>query len=68
MSTSNDCGGTLRERRARAGITRQTLAELANCSVSVLQLMETGYQPKRSEVRDRVERILDALAERDPTK
>ena len=52
---------SLRERRQRAGISRQQLAALAQCSVSVLQLMETGYSPRRSAVRDRVVRVLDGL-------
>ena len=53
--------GTLRDRRKHAGLTQQTLAELAGCSISMVRLMERGYDPPRSATRTRVVAILEAL-------
>ncbi|MGN6166742.1 MAG: helix-turn-helix domain-containing protein [Solirubrobacteraceae bacterium] len=61
INSVNESDGSLRERRERAGISREKLAQLSACSGSMVQLLESGYQPKRSGVRERVERILDAL-------
>jgi transcriptional regulator with XRE-family HTH domain len=49
-----DTAGELRERRLAAGLTQQQLANLADCSLTHLQLLERGYRPTRSEVRTRV--------------
>lgn len=48
----------LRERRQRAGLSQQRLAELAGCSVSMLRLLEGGMRPAESEVLPRVEALL----------
>jgi transcriptional regulator with XRE-family HTH domain len=49
-----DTAGGLRERRLATGLTQQQLANLADCSLTHLQLLERGYSPTRSEVRARV--------------
>jgi len=49
-----DAARGLRERRLAAGLTQQQLANLADCSLTHLQLLERGYKPTRSEVRARV--------------
>ena len=51
---------SLRERRHAAGVSLQRLAEQAGVSISMVQLLDGGYQPKVSRVRGR---ILAALAE-----
>lgn len=52
---------SLRERRQRLGVSQQTLAAAAACSISALRLYESGYSPARSTTRERVERALDEL-------
>lgn len=44
----------LREHRKAAGLSQQTVAERAHCSISMVQLLEAGYAPRRGEVLDRV--------------
>ena len=51
----------LRERRERAGLTQQGLADLVGASRSMIRLLEGGYNPPRSAVRDRIVRVLDGL-------
>lgn len=48
----------LRDRRKRAGLSQQALAEIAGCSVSIVRLLESGYDPPRSAVRDRLDALL----------
>lgn len=55
-----DTAGGLRERRLAAGLTQQQLANLSECSLTHLQLLERGYRPTRSEV---CTRVLAALRE-----
>jgi predicted transcriptional regulator len=50
--------GGLRERRTSLGLTQQQLAHLASCSLAHLQLLERGYEPTRSDVRERVLAVL----------
>jgi predicted transcriptional regulator len=52
---------TLRDRRRRAGVTQQGLADLAECSRSMVRLLEGGYQPPRSPTLRRIERVLAEL-------
>lgn len=49
---------TLKERRKKAKLTQFDLAAAANCSVSMLQLLEDGYSPTQSLVVGRVENAL----------
>lgn len=52
----------LRERRHTAGLTQQALADLAGASRSMVRLLEGGYEPpRRSAVRERLERVLSEL-------
>jgi predicted transcriptional regulator len=51
----------LRDRRRRAGISQQALAQLAACSVSIVRLLERGYAPPESPTRDRIARVLAEL-------
>lgn len=53
-NTNPDTAGGLRERRLAVGLTQQQLAYLAGCSLTHLQLLERGYSPTRSRVRNRV--------------
>jgi predicted transcriptional regulator len=48
----------LRARRNAVGLTQQRLAELARCSLAHLQLLERGYEPSRSRVRERIFAVL----------
>jgi transcriptional regulator with XRE-family HTH domain len=52
---------SLRARRERAGLSRQQLGQLAGCSVSFVQLVETGFSPRVSPTRERIERVLAAF-------
>lgn len=40
------------------GLTRQQLAQIVGCSLSMLQLLEQGFRPSRSRVLPRVEAVL----------
>jgi transcriptional regulator with XRE-family HTH domain len=53
-----DTAGGLRERRLAAGLTQQQLGNLADCSLTHLQLLERGYSPTHSDVRVRVLAVL----------
>jgi transcriptional regulator with XRE-family HTH domain len=44
----------LRTLRRRRGLSQQRLAELAGCSLSMVRVLESGYQPERSDVLPRV--------------
>lgn len=49
----------LRSRRDACGLTRQAVAHEAGCSLSMLQMLESGYRPSgESAVLDRVEAVL----------
>lgn len=61
-STTSPVGRELRVARERAGLSRQQLAALANCSIAwVVQLEMRGVPPARSEALERIWRALDAL-------
>jgi len=49
---------TIRERRAALGISQQRLAELANCSLSMVRVLESGYEPESSRVLERIASVL----------
>lgn len=51
----------LADRRRLVGLTQGELAELAGCSRAMVLLLEGGYEPQRSVVRDRIERALQGL-------
>lgn len=55
---------SMRERREALGLTRQQLAQLAGCSLSMLQMLEGGYKPVTGRVMGRIEKAL-AKAERE---
>jgi len=57
-TNTNTGGGDLRERRLAVGLTQQQLANLADCSLTHLQLLERGYSPTHSQVRARVHTVL----------
>lgn len=52
---------TLRERRLALGLAQEELARLADVSHSMVCMLDRGYDPIRSEVRDRIGRVLDRL-------
>lgn len=52
---------SLHERRLAAGATLQRLAERAEVSYSMVMLLDRGYQPGRSRVRDQVMAALDEI-------
>jgi ribosome-binding protein aMBF1 (putative translation factor) len=56
---------SLRERRTLAGLSQQTLAEKAACSLSMVRLLEQGLEPMRSDVLPRIEAILAQHNEND---
>jgi transcriptional regulator with XRE-family HTH domain len=51
----------IRERREALGLSRQTLAGAAECSIAMLVLLERGYTPLESPVRERIEDTLTVL-------
>jgi transcriptional regulator with XRE-family HTH domain len=58
-------GGNLRAQRRKAGLSQIQLAALASCSVQSVRLLERNYEPSWSDVRERIEAVLNVL---DPTK
>jgi DNA-binding transcriptional regulator YiaG len=49
----------IREMRRTAGLSQQRIAELADCSVSMVRLLESGWRPEsHSAVLDRIYSIL----------
>lgn len=56
---------TIRERRRAQDLSQQRLAELADCSLSMVRQLESGYQPEASRVLDRIEAVLDLSANDD---
>jgi transcriptional regulator with XRE-family HTH domain len=48
----------LRERRHRAKLSQQQLAEAAHCSIAYIQTLERGFMPSTSDVLPRVEAVL----------
>jgi transcriptional regulator with XRE-family HTH domain len=61
MSASATVTEDIRTRRRQLGISQQTLAAAAECSISALRLFESGYAPSASPTRVRVEHVLDEL-------
>lgn len=51
-------GGAIRDRRKAQGLSQEALAREANCSLSMLRLLEGGYRPGESDVLERLEMIL----------
>ena len=49
----------LRALRRHAGFSQQRLAELAQCSVAMVQLLEGGYEPAESRVLERIAVVLN---------
>jgi predicted transcriptional regulator len=49
----------VRQRRCAAGLTQQRLAQLADCSISYVRLLERGYEPNDSTVAPRIMRALN---------
>jgi predicted transcriptional regulator len=52
---------TLRQRREALGIAQEHLARLAGVSHSMVCMLDAGYTPGRSRVRDQVLAVLDRL-------
>lgn len=50
----------LRLRRDAAGLSQQKLAQLADCSIQMVRLLEQGLRPAQSDVLLRVEQVLAA--------
>lgn len=57
-------GMGLKERRRAVRLTRHQLAIEAECSPSMLQILEDGYVPTRSAVLTRVLAVLEAYEAR----
>jgi predicted transcriptional regulator len=55
-------GPDVRRQRESLGLTRQQLAQRADCSLSHLAAIEAGYTTERSRVIERVAVALDAAA------
>ncbi|MGO8906627.1 MAG: helix-turn-helix domain-containing protein [Solirubrobacteraceae bacterium] len=53
--------GDIRERRMAAGLSRQKLAQYADCSISYVQMIEAGLRPSRSDVLPRLEAALSEI-------
>lgn len=60
-------GPNLRTERKAAGLSQQRLAELAGCSLSMVRLVEAGYQPEPSDVLDRITLALSKTEARPDT-
>jgi predicted transcriptional regulator len=59
--TRTGCSG-LRERRLALGLTQQRLAQLAECSLSSVELLDRGLTPRyRSDVALRINAALTAI-------
>jgi predicted transcriptional regulator len=56
----------LRWRREALGISREKLAWKVGCSSSYVQMLESGFQPARSDVLPRLLAVLDELEEVTP--
>lgn len=52
---------SVRERRDALGLTRQQIAQLANCSISGVAVIEAGDAPSRSKILTRILAVLDRL-------
>jgi transcriptional regulator with XRE-family HTH domain len=63
VAISGDNGGsraeTLRERRVRLGLTQRAVAVGADVSVQSVMLLDRGYEPIRSAVRERINDFFD---------
>lgn len=57
-NATSDTGVHLRADRLAAGLSQQQLAMQADCSISMLRLLEGGYVPASSEVLDRLRAAL----------
>lgn len=55
--------GQLRDLRRRAGLSQERLAHRADCSLSMVKLLERGYVPERSDVLDRIAAVLSSTNE-----
>jgi len=55
---ATDGSGGFRELRRAAGLSQVDLAVRAECSVSMLRLIEQGYRPNGSEVIERISSVL----------
>jgi transcriptional regulator with XRE-family HTH domain len=53
-------GGDLRQLRRAAGLSQQELAERTHCSIAIVRLLESGYQPKHSDVLPRLVAVLES--------
>lgn len=51
--------GPLRASRRAAGLSQQRLAELAGCSLTMIRVLESGYEPQNSDVMPRVAQVLN---------
>lgn len=49
----------LKRLREARGLSQQQLAAAADCSLSMLRMLESGYRPQPSAVLDRVLEVLD---------
>jgi hypothetical protein len=47
-------------------MSQQRIAEIARCSVSMVRLLEAGYQPSSGDVAQRVARAVRSLKNEDP--
>jgi predicted transcriptional regulator len=64
-TTSPRVGPELRSAREAAGISREQLARLADCSVNWIEQLEVrAVAPTRSDALPRIWRALDALRDR----
>lgn len=62
-SQGRDQKTDIRSLRDSAGISRQKLAYLADCSIGTIALYEGGFVPGESEIYDRAIRVLVDLNE-----
>lgn len=56
-------GLALAARRKAIGLSQQTVAERARCSLAMVSLLERGYRPGESEVAERINRVLTEAQE-----
>lgn len=50
----------LAARRRALGLSQQTVAVRAECSLAMVSLLERGYKPGESEVAERINNVLTA--------
>lgn len=61
-------GRQLREARKAANLTQQKLAELADCSIAYIRVLEGGYAPDMSVVLDRIHEVIRATLTREESR